>query len=145
MSSVSPLLDLLPKPVPVGQAFSGPQDVILWCGTLPVLCYDRSRQHWLSPHWIFFQGQQDLEIKKLMGRAGWLMLAHGDSKHWQEEAVPWVMMTALPFKKKRKKGKSMYQRLFNENVQFSIKSFWFICFWTCGWCCLLITVQGPAS
>lgn len=95
MNSLSLLPDLLPKPVPAGQAFSGPQDVILWCGTLPVLCYDRSGQHRLSPDWIFFQGQQDLEIKKLLASEGWLMLAFGDPDHWQEEAGPWAMMTAL--------------------------------------------------
>lgn len=97
LNSVSLLPDLLPKPVPVGQAFPGPQDIILWCGALPVLCYDRSGQHWLSPDWILFQGQQDLEIKKLMGRTGWLMLAVGP----QEEAVLGAMMTALSWKQRK--------------------------------------------
>lgn len=77
MSSVFLFPDLLPKPVPVGQAFPGPQNIILRCGALPLLCYDRSGQHWLSPDWVFFQGQQDLEIKKRKVGAGGLMLALG--------------------------------------------------------------------
>lgn len=68
--------------------------------------------------------------------------------HWPEQGDPCSQLGAqitdrkkphsgqwwhpfLKFKKKKKKGKPMYQRLFNENAVF-IKSFWLILFWNCG-------------
>ena len=101
------LVDLLPKPVPVGQAFSGPQDIVLRCGALPVLRYDRSRQHWLSPDWIFFQGQQDLDIKELIPvrQGDWCCLMRTQSADRKMQCSgQWRQPFPL---RKKKKGKSI--------------------------------------
>lgn len=134
--AVSLLLDLLPKPVPAGQAFSGPQDIILWCGTLPVLCYDRGGQHWLSPDWIFFQGQQDLEIKKLMTRAGWLMLAYGDAHRWQGGSSLRVAGG--------RGGKPPNKDDLMQMCSSLLKASGLFTSGLVGWSCLLITGQNPA-
>ena len=52
-----PFSDLLPESVPVGQVVSGPQDVVLWCGAIPLLCHDRIGPSGLSHGGILLQGE----------------------------------------------------------------------------------------
>lgn len=54
---------LLPKPLPVGQAFPGSQDLVLWCGAFPLL---HSYKEWwerLSSCGLFLQGKEYSVIK----------------------------------------------------------------------------------
>lgn len=48
--------DLLSESVSAGKALPGPQDSVLWCGTVPFLCHDWSWQHRVPPCRILLQG-----------------------------------------------------------------------------------------
>lgn len=48
--------DLLSESVSAGETLPGPQDSVLWCGTVPFLCYDWSWQHRVPPCRILLQG-----------------------------------------------------------------------------------------
>ena len=50
-------LDLLSEPVFVGEVVSGPQDSVLWCGTLHVLYTDRSWSPGLPFSGLFLEGK----------------------------------------------------------------------------------------
>lgn len=48
---------ILPKPLPVGQAFPGSQDLVLWCGAFPLLHTDKEWWEGLSSCGLFLQGK----------------------------------------------------------------------------------------
>lgn len=71
------------------------------------------------------------------------MLAHGDSNHWQEEAVLWAI-TAFLFKTIIKKKAHIKDYLMKNVPFFILKASGLFISGLVGWSCVLIMGQGPA-